>query len=150
VVGQEVNYTVDEGSEKPRAKSVTPGAEAGSRTGPLQNKSPQSPARHKPAPRRIKLEFGFVTKMHRKQKQGYISANGGGKELQFDAHSVTGEKSYFALQIGDYVRFTRHSAAADTGPIAKDVQVTERKIRVDTGLDLPNHPRARRRKPSWR
>ena len=147
-IGQEVRYVLDESAAKPRAKSVVTGAAPRERR--FDRDTHQRPRESKPRPPHESYEFGFVTKLHRRKSQGFISSVKGGPEFLFDAASVTGEKRFFRLAIGDYVRFVPVTEASNTKqPIAKSVMVAERYIPAQEKR-LPRHPRARHKKPTWR
>lgn len=94
------------------------------------------------------LEFGYVTKIKWRDKQGFISSDKHGPELVFDSVDVTGEKRFERLKIGDYVGFVRSKEESDP-PIALKVQFTERKI-FHPRLHLARHPNSRAKKPTWR
>ena len=58
------------------------------------------------------------------------------------------------MNIGDYVRFVRNPSA-DPNPLrepptARAVQVIERVPKQSPSFELPNNPKARRKKPTWR
>jgi hypothetical protein len=58
------------------------------------------------------------------------------------------------MKIGDYVRFVRNPVL-DRNPIrepptARAVQVIERVPKKLPSLELPDNPKARRKKPTWR
>ena len=145
-IGQEVRYVLDESAEKPRAKSVETGTGAAPHAHRIRRDTHQS----KPRPPRESYEFGFVTKLHRGKSQGFISSVKGGPEFLFDAASVTGEKRFFRLTIGEYVRFVPVTEASDAKkPIAKSVTAVERYIPSQENRP-PQHPRARHKKPTWR
>jgi hypothetical protein len=95
-------------------------------------------------------ELGFVTKLRRKQKLGFISADSGGPELLFGAENVSGTRPFAELAVGDSVRFLRSADSDEVGPpVASAVQFTERRQKK-TDLGLPPNPLARRKKPTWR
>lgn len=99
------------------------------------------------------LEYGFVTKLHRKLQRGFISSVKHGPEYSFEARSVRGEKSYAQLEPGDYVQFVegRPDPTVPDHPIAIRVEVTLRHVKIpDAVPSVGRHPKARRRKPSWR
>lgn len=149
-IGQEVRYALDESAEKPRAKSVVTGTDAGPHVRQFDRDAHQPPRESEPRPR-INFEFGFVTKLHRRKSQGFISSVKGGPEFLFDAESVTGEKRFFRLVIGDYVRFVPAKESSDAKqPIAESVMVVERYIPAQKEKRPPKHPRARHKKPTWR
>ena len=155
-VGQEVEYEVDADAEKAHAKSVT--VRGGGRSkndrqrGRTSTDNQGSPRpRNEPA---VKTECGFVTKLLRKKNQGFISADTGGAELLFDQSDVFGDKRFQQMTIGCYVRFVRNPRAAPNPihgpPTATAVQVIERVPQKLPSLELPNNPKARRKKPAWR
>ncbi len=146
--GQEVTYALDASSEKPRASSV----KAGQAKRPFSRNQPRRSGPSMPPPARPveNCEFGYVTKLRRRQLQGSISSVQHGPELVFDASSVTGDKRYSRLEVGDYVRFVRVDNPEDPKqPVAKSVMAVERKIKTPR-LNLPKHRRARGKKPTWR
>jgi CspA family cold shock protein len=147
-VGQEVEYEVDDSAEKPRAKSVVvpgvkgfePGARryAGRRSEPV-----------------VKLECGFITKIVWKKQIGFVSADAPGPELQFAPNDVTGEKAFPKMKVGDYVQFVRNPVDATKNPLMdpptiRAVEVIERVPKRLPRIGLPNNPRARKKKPTWR
>lgn len=99
---------------------------------------------------RRNYEFGFVTKISKEDEEGALSADSGGPELLFVASSVLGKKNFFQLRIGDYVRFLRGPKQVKP-PVATLVQVSDRQIKTtEPFLELPSHPKARGRKPTWK
>jgi cold shock CspA family protein len=94
------------------------------------------------------LEFGYVTKIKWRDKQGFISSDKHGPELVFDSVDVSGEKPFERLKVGDYVGFVRSKEVA-VPPVALKVQYTERKI-FHPRLHLSRHPNSRAKKPTWR
>ncbi len=108
-VGQTVEFEVDPDAKKARAKSVTvPGG--GVRRPVRQGGRKSAGKPRNPVPPRasgVKTERGFVTKLHWKKDQGFISADSGGAELLFDRSDVEGDKKFHQIKIGDYVRFVR-------------------------------------------
>ncbi len=140
-IGQEVRYVLDESTEKPRAKSVLTGTDAAPHERRNEGETHHRTRESKPRPPRENYEFGFVTKLHRSKSQGFISSVKGGPEFLFDAASVTGEKRFFRLAIGDYVRFVPTTETSDAKqPIAKSVIAVERFVPVQEKR-LPRHPR---------
>ncbi len=149
-IGQEIRYVLDESSEKPRAKSVVTGTDAAPHVRRFGRDTHHRPRESKPRPPLESFEFGFVTKLHRGKSQGFISSVKGGPEFLFEAASVTGEKRFFRLVIGEYVRFVPVTEASDAKkPIAKSVTAVERYIPSQENRP-PQHPRARHKKPTWR
>jgi len=155
-VGQEVEYEVDADAEKARAKSVTVRGGGGSKNDWQRGRTSTDKQRSS-RPRQeqaVKTECGFVTKLLWKKNQGFISADTGGAELLFDQSDVSGDQRCQQMKIGDYVRFVRTSRA-DPNPIhgpptARVVEVIERVPQKLPSLELPNNPKARRKKPAWR
>jgi CspA family cold shock protein len=164
-VGLRVQYELDSQAEKPRAQVVRTGAAsakvgvAPSKTRPSR-KGQTSPNRRTPdrrvADRRVadrpEFEHGFVTKLHRKKFRGFISSIKHGPEFVFAAQSVTGDKRYSRLEIGDYVQFLVAEPDPDEPqqPVAKAVQVVEREVKIPNEKRLGRHPNARKKKPTWR
>ena len=100
------------------------------------------------------FEFGYVTRIHKRDKQGFISSDKHGPELVFDSVDVNGEVPFDRLKIGDYVSFIRCRKPVDpkdptARPIALKVRYTERKI-FHPRLHMARHPNARAKKPTWR
>ena len=171
-IGQQVEFEADNASAKPRARSVRPvGAAATGRDsvarpamrrppkpkrGPTrdgQGRGERAAGRYDAKPNRPAgtYEFGFITKLHRNEAQGFISANKPGTELVFSAAEVSGEKSFNEMKVGDYVRFQRKRPAPEppAPPLAIRVQIAERRP-PKPGPELPPNPKARRQKPTWR
>lgn len=136
-VGQPVTYELDETADKPRASFVAT-------KGRFLTQPSDRPLRD--------FEFGYVTKLYRKRSEGFISANKRGPELLFESRSVSGIKPFMQLQVGDYVQFARGKASADPEmpPMAVAVSVQEKEIPKGQVPQLPNNPKARRKKPTWR
>jgi cold shock CspA family protein len=149
-IGQEVRYVLDESADKPRAKSVVTGTDVARPERRFGREKQHRPRESKPRPPLESYEFGFVTKLYRSKSQGFISSVKGGPEFLFDAANVTGEKRFFRLVIGDYVRFVPSTEVTDAKqPIAKSVMAVERYLPVQEKRP-PKHPRARQKKPTWR
>ncbi|MEM8945336.1 MAG: cold shock domain-containing protein [Planctomycetota bacterium] len=162
---QSVEYEVDSSAEKPRAKLVVTGgkrrtkpAKEGPRSRPASEKpaaksSTRSPSsyspRGRPPGREIEYAFGYITKLPRKNPIGFISATSGGYEYYFEPDFVKGKK-FDRLRVGDYVRFIPKLNPDDAKqPFAKAVEVVPRPINKQEG-SLKRHPKARRKKPTWR
>ena len=100
------------------------------------------------------VQHGYVTKMLRKAQQGFISSDKGGAELMFDGRDVVGDKKYHQLQVGDYVQFEPTSEMVrmkfEDARRARSVRVIEKDIRKIPTKELPNNPKSRRKKPTWR
>jgi len=157
---QSVEYEVDPAAEKPRAKRVVgsgaPKAQGASRG--YEGKSPGVRGRVAPERGRSRsfesrpepeYEFGYVTKLPRKNPIGFISSTKGGAEFYFEPKDVRGIK-FGMLQVGDYVRFVAMANASEPKqPLAKSVEVVPKPPPKDESR-LPRHPKARRRKPTWR
>ena len=143
-LGQEVQYELDPAAEKPRAKSVAALGDAkksSMRSLEVQNRAERP---------RADYEYGFVTKLYRSKAHGFISSVKNGPEYRFEFCDVTGDTPYYRLDIGQYVRFVAESHLDDANqPIAKSVEVTRKPV-ADQEESLGRHPRARRKKPSWR
>lgn len=151
-IGQEVEYQVDEDADRPRAKSVR--ARDVSKAEPSRSSDGPRPSRRPRRDPAIPTECGFVTKLWRKTHQGFISADTGGAELLFDESDVVGDKRFYQIAIGDYVRFVRNpklaTASAQEPATAVRVEVIERVPKRLPRLELPSNPKARRKKPTWR
>ena len=168
--GQPVRFELDPKSEKPRAKTVQvmghstsnisrPASDRDTvkRFGSKSRDSRSSGSDRRPPRRSIgrpstDWKQGFVTKLHRKTYSGFISSIDHGPEYLFAAESVSGEKQYSRLSIGDYVQFVVGKPDPETPkqPIASEVQVIEREVKHDDNKQLARHPKARKKKPSWR
>ncbi len=147
-IGQQVQYVPDESAEKPRAKSVATGGDAQKQPARTSRRT----SRHaEPEPHVAEsYDFGFVTKLRRRKSIGFISSDKIGPEYFFDAADVTGEKKYFQLTVGDYVRFVPQANEDDPRqPIAKSVMIFERHVPAQTHTP-PKHPRSIGKKPTWR
>jgi CspA family cold shock protein len=171
--GQRVAYDLQEGGERPRAQRVRADRQHGAprrgatqaRTGAFPpGKRPASRAPRRPTPRpgtaerklavrpphRPDLLHGFVTKLHWSEPFGFISADTGGAEIRFEAAVVTGEKRFRELKVGDYVEFAICGTTAGTkSPEADYVREIER-VHHFPQTQLSRHPKARRKKPTWR
>ena len=100
------------------------------------------------------FEFGYVTRIRKRDKQGFISSDKHGPELVFDSVDVNGDVPFERLKIGDYVSFVRCPKPVDpkdpsARPVALKVRYTERKI-FHPRLHMSRHPNARAKKPTWR
>ena len=160
---QSVEYEVDPAAEKPRAKRVVGGSLGGApkAQGASRGYEGKSPGvRGRVAPERGRsrsigsrpepdYEFGYVTKLPRKNPIGFISSTKGGAEFYFEPKDVRGIK-FEMLHVGDYVRFVAMANASDRKqPLAKSVEVVPKPLPKDESR-LARHPKARRRKPTWR
>jgi len=153
---QSVEYEVDPAAEKPRAKRVVGGSLGGApkaqRTSRgYEGKSPGVRGRSRSFGSRPEpdYEFGYVTKLPRKNPIGFISSIKGGAEFYFEPEDVRGIK-FAMLQVGDYVRFVAMANASDPKqPFAKSVEVVPKPLPKDDSCPA-RHPKARRRKPTWR
>ena len=68
----------------------------------------------------------------------------------FGLENVSGIKPFGELSIGDSVRFLRDEEDPESDPpLARAVQFTERR-QQKSDLGMPNNPKARRKKPTWR
>ena len=153
--GQPVKYELDSTADKPRARNVQTGEASANKRSSRPNSRPSPNARsrdHRRAPEREAFEHGFVTKLHRKKFRGFISSIKHGPEYLFVAESVTGEKRFSRLEIGDYVQFLigESDPAEPKQPVAKAVKVVEREVEIPSEKHLDRHPKARRKKPTWR
>lgn len=143
-VGQSVKFDIDEDAEKPRAAAVVVEGDILSKANAKQrDRRPRGP-----------VERGFVTKILWKARQGFISSDKGGAELLFEEADVYGEKKYPKLVIGDYVEFIRTDEMVrtiiDKAPKAVSVHIVEKELKLPPKKELPNNPKARRKKPTWR
>lgn len=149
-IGQRVQFEPDKSAAKPRAKSVLttaaqPNLSRSRGTSPPRNLM----ARNRSRDARI-YEFGFVTRLRRRKREGFISSNKGGPEYLFTASAVTGEKPYSELSVGDYVKFVPRDRPIDPRqPIAELVTVTDPPILAENYTPV-RHPRSRGKKPTWR
>lgn len=142
-VEQVVDYEPDPTAEKPRAKQVVTGYGKGR---PVRDSKP------KPKPERPQLEytFGYVTKLPRKNPIGFISSIAGGHEYYFEPGDVRGKTPFDRLRVGDHVRFVAKPNPDDPKqPLAKRVEVVPRPINKQEN-NLARHPKARRKKPTWK
>jgi len=162
---QVVQYTVDASATKPRAKEVLTGAATRSpstrspNSGNTSSRPPSSrpPSNasgpYKPSQRserpKPNVSYGFITKLPRKDPIGFISSDKGGHEYYFEPKDVFG-KSFTTLCVGDYVSFIPHINPDDPKqPFAKSVKVVPKPINRQENR-LARHPRAQRKKPTWR
>ena len=153
---QSVEYEVDPTAEKPRAKRVvvgTPGRTSNPQRSTRNDKNKSSDtrgqARSSEKYSEPDFEYGYVTKLPRKNPIGFISSDKGGTEFYFEPEDVLGVK-FKMLRVGDYVRFVAKKNPSDPKqPLAKSVKVVAKpQPKDDTRLE--RHPKARRRKPTWR
>lgn len=175
-----VEYEIDANADKPRAKQVISGLAAAhpkpqtagrgyegkSPPGRPSSAKPNSSARgsgyrvnatgrgpgssrpSRPRPE-IEYAFGYITKLPRKNPIGFISSNTGGHEYYFEPDFVKGKK-FDRLRVGDYVRFIPKPNPDDPKqPFAKAVEVVPKPINKQEN-NLKRHPKARRKKPTWR
>ena len=154
--GQSVKYELDAQADKPRASRVQTGADSSStkatRRSHQRDTSQSGRQTARRTARRIEYEHGFVTKLHRKRFRGFISSIKHGPEFLFSADSVTGDKRFSRLEIGDYVQFLvgEPDPSDPEQRVAKDVQVVERQVKIPGAKQLGRHPNARKKKPTWR
>ena len=147
-IGQQVHYVPDESAEKPRAKSVVTGRDAQKQSDRISQRT-SGYAESRPQVAEA-YDFGFVTKLRRRKSEGFISSDKGGPEYFFDAANVTGEKKFFQLAVGDYVRFVPQANDDDPRqPIAKSVMIVKRHVPTEAHTP-PKHPRSLGKKPTWR
>ena len=98
----------------------------------------------------IDYTFGYITKLPRKNPIGFISSVAGGPEYYFEPKDVCGEKKFRLLAVGDYVRFVaRPNAENPKQPLAEMVEVVPKLIDRQENHP-PRHPKARRKKPTWK
>jgi CspA family cold shock protein len=161
--GQSVSYELDPDAERPRATSVRVGDERVGRPRGLRageratGRRPASRERPKPAkqtesrrPPAKECQRGFVTKLRLGELYGFISADAAGVEIRFEPAAVAGDKPFDQLRIGDYVEFVvRPETQGTRSPEASYVREIERKHHFPQ-TQLSRHPRARRKKPTWR
>ncbi|MCA9216611.1 MAG: cold shock domain-containing protein [Planctomycetales bacterium] len=118
---------------------------------------PQQDRPNRDNPRRTDLpdfEFGYVTRIRKRDKQGFISSDKHGVELVFDSVDVNGPVPFDRLKIGDYVSFIRCTKPLPENdrtahPVALKVRYSERKV-FQPRLHMARHPNARAKKPTWR
>ncbi len=148
-IGQRVQYEPDESAPKPRAKSVVTGTATPRKERPRTRERSSADANRPPQAVEA-CDFGFVTKLRRRKSVGYISSVKGGPEYLFDAASVVGDKTYYGLIVGDYVRFVPRKNDDDPKqPLAHSVMIVPR-ITSEQESKSVRHPRSRGRKPTWR
>ena len=149
-IGQQVQYVLDESAEKPRAKCVITGTNAQRAKQPARTSQRNSRCAKPRPPVAEAYEFGFVTKLRRGKLEGFISSDKGGPEYIFAPENVTGDKKFFQLAVGDYVRFVPQVNDDDPKqPIAKSVVAVKRHVRTEA-YRPPKHPRSQGKKPTWR
>jgi CspA family cold shock protein len=140
---QPVTYALDEQSQRPRASSVL-----------VSDRRARGPAR-RPIERTVRPPVGeclrgFVTKLRRDEPHGFISADSGGTEIRFEPPTVTGDKRFNDLHVGDYVEFAVLAETVGTkSPVAYYVREIERTHHFPR-TQLSRHPKSRRKKPTWR
>lgn len=150
-VGEIVDYEVDPKSTKPRAKLVRRRQAASKPPTRETRRSGSSPGRAARGHKLENAELGFVTKLKFKTKLGFVSADSGGPEILFGSENVIGARPFAKLAIGDSVRFVRSAEDAEPGPpVADQVEYFERKPKRVRSPQLPDNPKARRKKPTWR
>ena len=144
---QAVQYELDSGAEKPRATQVVSGM-AGSHPKPQAARGPKKSGSRTPR-HEVEYSFGYITKLPRKNPIGFISSVKGGHEYRFEPENVSGKK-FALLRVGDYVRFVPTTNPEDPKqPLAKSVMVVPKPINKQDN-SLKRHPKARRKKPTWR
>ena len=103
-------------------------------------------------------EQGFITKLvtisATMPAHGFISPDGGGREIRFEPSVVEGFPRFMMLKVGDYVELavleeTREYTSPEIHPAAYYVRAIER-FSEEPRTQMPRHPKSRRRKPSWR
>jgi CspA family cold shock protein len=115
--------------------------------GPGSKRSSSYPRTPRPE---IDYVFGYITKLPRKNPIGFISSVDGGPEYYFEPKDVRGNKKFWMLAVGDYVRFVAHPNAENPKqPLAKMVEVVPKLLNRQEN-HLPRHPKARGKKPTWK
>ncbi len=149
-IGQQVQYAPDSSAEKPRAKSVFTGRNVHRKKPPART-AEHDPPHGKPRSQVAEVyDFGFVTKLYRRKSEGFISSDQGGPEYFFEATNVSGQKKFFELVVGDYVRFVPQANDDDPKqPRATSVMAVKRHVTTKTHSP-PRHPRSLCKKPTWR
>ena len=149
-IGQRVQYEPDKSAAKPRAKSVlTTAVQPNIRRSPSTSLARDFKAKPRLRDTRV-YEFGFVTRLRRRKREGFISSNKGGPEYLFAASAVTGEKPYSELTVGDYVKFVPRGHQVNAKqPIVELVTVTDNPVLSENYTPV-RHPRSRGKKPTWR
>ncbi len=156
--GQQVHYEIDATAAQPRAKRVVAGGppppSASQRPGNRASAGSASPRRRTPTGRAAsppqRVAHGFITKLPRKKLIGFISADQGGAEFCFEPSDVLGDKRFQDLVVGDFVSFVPgENRDVRQEPRATAVRVIP-KPQPPKQNGLPKHPRARRKKPTWR
>jgi len=134
-VGQKLSYELDESADRPRAMKIAlPTRTSESRR---QNSTPSASF------------YGHVIRLHRWEPRGYISPVTGGIEILFEPSSVAAP-GFSKLETGQYVRFAvKPETAESKQPVASFVTIAK-KFFVPSMPNVARHPRARRKKPSWR
>lgn len=138
------------------------------------NATGRGPGSSRPSRPRVEIEyaFGYITKLPRPKNHrapqkvpktidsvtnelvpktpfGFISSTEGGYEYYFEPDFVKGRK-FDKLKVGDYVRFIpKPNPENAKEPLAKAVEVVAKPINKQEN-NLKRHPKARRRKPTWR
>jgi cold shock CspA family protein len=155
VQGQQVKYELDPTADRPRARCVQAGKTSAIKHSPQPNARPSRNSRPRSTrgiADREAFEHGFVTKLYRKRFHGFISSTKHGPEYLFAAASVSGEKCFSRLEIGDFVQFLAGDPdpADPKQPVAIAVRVVEREVKLPGEQKLKRHPKARGKKPTWR
>ena len=153
--GQPVKYELDTKADRPRARCVQVDEASSKKRSSQRNArtSPNTSSRDTGcAADGAAFEHGFVTKLQRKRFRGFISSVKHGPEYVFTANSVTGGPRFARLEIGDYVQFLVGEPDVEDPkqPVARAVEVVERKVRIPNDKKIGRHPNARKKKPTWR
>lgn len=153
--GQPVKYELDTKADRPRARCVQVDEASSKKRSSQRNArtSPNTSSRDPGcAPTRPAFEHGFITKLQRKKFRGFISSVKHGPEYVFTANSVTGGPRFARLEIGDYVQFLVGEPDVEDPkqPVARAVEVVERKVEIPNDKKINRHPNARKKKPTWR
>ncbi len=138
-------------AERPNGANRYGGNRSGGYQGKIQGNGSNSYARTPRPPRQMSDHvFGYVTKLPRKNPIGFISSVDGGPEYYFEPGDVLGNTKFERLLVGDYVRFIAKPNPEDPKqPLAKAVEVVPKPINKQEN-NLARHPKARRKKPTWK
>ncbi len=117
---------------------------------PREVRAPRPAPNREPRPASSDCQRGFVVKLRLDEPHGYISADDGGAEIRFEPSAVKGDKRFMALRIGDSVEFTVRAETRDTRTPESDFVIAIEREEYFVQTQLARHPRARRKKPTWR
>ncbi|MBC8876962.1 MAG: cold shock domain-containing protein [Planctomycetes bacterium] len=99
------------------------------------------------------MPTGFITKIIAEKKIGFIASRDGGRDVFFHSSVVAGDQ-FDKLEEGQTVSFDLdETQGTNERPRAAKVEPSDEKRPTGSkGADpqVARHPRARRRKPTWR